>query len=67
MAGNCTFCGSPINVDRDYRKVSGWSRERGAAGSTNAVRLKEKGDEWACAPCVDKQVRGVSAEQGALL
>lgn len=61
--GRCVFCGDPINPDRDYRKVTGWERHR-VAGGTNAIRLREPQEQWACFRCVDKQAAGVSLQQG---
>ena len=64
--GNCTFCGSPINPDRDYRKVTGWERRRDQGG-TNAIRLREPTNEWACMACINLQAKGPGLAQTALI
>lgn len=65
-AGKCIYCEKEIDPSRDYRKVEGFERSR-SGGGTNAIRLREPKDEWACAPCVDKLSRGIAPEQGSLL
>lgn len=65
-AGRCIHCQGPIDEDQDYRKVIGWERRR-SAGGTNAIKLREPLDDWACRWCVEKQVKGLAPSQGALL
>lgn len=64
----CAFCGTPVDPDQPtvYRKVVGWERKRDQGG-TNAIRLRVPQPEFACQFCIDKESRGVSASQGALI
>ncbi len=62
----CVMCGAEILSERTaFRKVIGYERHRDQGG-TNAVRLRQVTDEWACPSCVDKEAMGVSAHQQAL-
>lgn len=65
--GGCVFCERPIDVTRDYRKVSGWERGHRPAGGTNAIRMPERSDTWACRGCVDRLGRGIAPEQTSLV
>ena len=66
-AGCCTFCGGPINPAVDYQKVTGFERHR-HQGGTNAIRLREvHQEEWACVACVNREAKGVSAQQQVLV
>lgn len=63
----CAFCGSPINIDRDYRQVTGFERITRSQGGTNAVRLPDRSvQRFACKYCVDRQAQGISSEQISL-
>lgn len=63
----CFYCGSAIESMRfAYRRVVAWERKR-RAGGTNAVRLREPLDEYACAPCVDAVAAGRDPGQRAML
>lgn len=61
----CTFCGGEISVNRDYQKVEGFERKRDGGG-TNAIRLRQPKGEWACTSCIDKESRGINAQQSGL-
>lgn len=65
-AGQCIHCSDPIDPDQDFRKVIGWERRRGAGG-TNAIKLRQPQDEWACRYCIAKLVKGISPTQGSML
>lgn len=63
----CVYCGCEIASPRSaYRRVQAWERKR-RAGGTNAVRLREPLDEYACAPCVDALAAGRPIGQAAIL
>lgn len=64
-AGRCVYCHAEINPKRDYRKVSGWARSRGATGGTNALREKVEQDEWACMFCIERP-RNIAPLQGQM-
>lgn len=63
----CVYCGaeipSPLHA---YRRVVAWERKR-RQGGTNAVRLREQLDEYACARCVDAVAAGRDPGQAAIL
>jgi hypothetical protein len=63
MGKECVFCGGPPGPN-PYRKVTGWERHR-QQGGTNALRLREQHEEVACMHCIEREARGVSAQQGA--
>lgn len=66
-SGFCVFdCGTEIDPDRDYRKVVGFERHR-QQGGTNALRLRQPQDEWACRWCVERQAKGLAVGQGTML
>jgi hypothetical protein len=64
-SGTCTYCGNPVDVDRDYQLHVGWASRR-AAGGLNALRLRTERDLWACAHCVDYKAKGIDPGQVAL-
>lgn len=57
MNPKCVFCNDDVDPKQGYRKVTGWEQRR-AAGGTNAVRLREASDQWACRWCIEKQAKG---------
>ena len=64
---NCHYCHEEIPSKRlAYQRVHGWEQHR-SGGGTNHVTLREPGDEWACAHCIDKLKQGVAIEQQKLL
>jgi hypothetical protein len=63
----CVYCGGPVDAAHDYRKATGWVRERGATGGTNALRVREVTDEWSCRWCIDKLAAGIAVEQETML
>lgn len=66
-SGKCVFdCGRTIDPELDYRKVTGYERRR-HAGGTNALRMREPHDVWACRFCIDKQAKGLDPGQGSLI
>jgi hypothetical protein len=63
----CIFCGKEgIDPERDYRKVSGFTKRR-VGGGTNALKLTENHDEWAHRLCVDMQAKGNNIGQESLI
>jgi hypothetical protein len=54
----CRFCLREIDPDLAYRHVSGFERKR-PGGGTNALRLREPHDSWACSQCVDRLAAGL--------
>ena len=67
MDGRCVYCDGPVDPDRDYRRMVGWARDRGAAGGVNALRVREACPEWACSGCVDKLAEGITPNQTAMI
>ena len=59
MMTNCYYCGVAINSDSIgvYQLVRGWERRR-SGGGTNALRLAERAQRWACHACIEAQVKG---------
>jgi hypothetical protein len=67
MAHNlaCEFCSRPISTTRDYQLVEGYERKRDGGG-TNALRLRRPKGKWACMFCIDKEAKGIAANQEGL-
>lgn len=61
----CTFCGAEIKLNRDYQKVVGFEKRR-IQGGTNALRMREPQQEWACMHCIDRQSSGLNVSQDGL-
>lgn len=62
----CPFCGCAVTPRDAYRKVTGWERVHRPAGGTNAIKLREPLEVFACRPCIDLQASGISVGQGTL-
>lgn len=60
----CAFCGRLIDPEhpRTWRFVQGWEQRRDAGG-LHALALREPQQRWACSECIEKERRGVAAEQ----
>lgn len=66
MALTCQFCKREVspNAATTYRKVTGWVARRTQGGS-NAIRLRQEHDEFACGQCIDLAKRGhVNGQMG---
>lgn len=62
----CAFCKKTgIDPEKDYKKVSGFTRKR-QGGGVNALKLQEYSGEWAHKMCVDMQAAGHNLGQGGL-
>lgn len=61
----CMYCGKEISLNRDYQRVTGFEKRRNQGG-TNALRLREPQEEWACMFCVDRQAAGLNVNQEGL-
>lgn len=67
MAKACSLCGNSVNPQTAYRKVTGWEAKR-EDGGTNALRLRQPHDEWACYECIDSRAKArVPEGQGSLV
>jgi hypothetical protein len=65
----CFHCGQPIgrdDLDRCWRKVSGWEKHR-EQGGTNALALREVEDLWMHNSCMLLAKRGIAPGQGTLV
>lgn len=63
----CVYCRATIESTRHaYRRVVAWERKR-KQGGTNAVRLREPLDEFACSRCVDAIADGRDPGQRPML
>lgn len=60
LSGACVFCGDVVDPDGPltYRRVVGFERHRDAGG-TNALRLRQPLEEFACYSCVDRAANGL--------
>lgn len=57
MQARCTYCLRLVEPEAAYRRVTGFERRR-AGGGTNALRLRQPHDVWACSPCVERLAAG---------
>ena len=62
----CIFCGQQVAANSDYRQVTGWERISRPAGGTNAIRVPERSQVFACRWCVDKLASGIALGQQTL-
>lgn len=67
MRVRCYYCGESLDADRTgvYQLVRGWERRR-KSGGTNAIRLPERADRWACHACIEIRAAGFVEGQDSL-
>lgn len=48
----CIDCGKPIDPQRDYRRVTGWERQR-VGGGLHSLKGRQETGEWLHKDCYD--------------
>ena len=62
----CAYCGDPVSLAVGYQRATGWVRARRSMGGTNALRVRELRDEFACSVCIERLAAGLPAAQSSI-